>query len=250
MTTTQQSSTKQGILQYLLKQGQATAQEMAQYLGISPQAIRRHLKDLQAAGSIDQQVAGSASRSSQRSKSGEESRGTGETMGRPQYLYQLSRQGRDRFGNSHAEFAVSLLDTLAETVGQDQVSSILRKQWERKAKVYRDRLSAGSLRERVATLVELRKAEGYMAEWHPVQTDGTVPEKSEKAPSSRFILVEHNCAIADVASSFPTVCGHELEMFAAVLPDCLVERTQWIIDGEHRCGYLISARSEEQADSA
>ncbi|MBO1348291.1 MAG: iron-sulfur cluster biosynthesis transcriptional regulator SufR [Hormoscilla sp. GUM202] len=236
MTTTQQPSTKEDILQYLLKQGQATAQEMAQYLGISPQAIRRHLKDLQAAGSIDQQVAGG--------------RGTGQTMGRPQYLYQLSRQGRDRFGNSHAEFAVSLLDTLAETVGQDQVSSILRKQWERKAKVYRDRLSAGSLRERVATLVELRKAEGYMAEWHPVETDGTVPEKSEKAHSSRFILVEHNCAIADVASSFPTVCGHELEMFAAVLPDCLVERTQWIIDGEHRCGYLISPRSEEQAESA
>lgn len=238
MTTTQQTSTKQGILQYLLKQGQATAQEMAQYLGISPQAIRRHLKDLQAAGSIDQEVA-----------KGWPER-TGQTMGRPQYLYQLSRQGRDRFGNSHAEFAVSLLDTLAETVGKDQVSSILRKQWERKAKVYRDRLSAGSLRERVATLVELRKAEGYMAEWHPVETDGTVPEKSEKAPSSRFILVEHNCAIADVASSFPTVCGHELEMFAAVLPDCLVERTQWIIDGEHRCGYSISARSEEQAESA
>lgn len=231
MTTTQQPSTKEDILQYLLKQGQATAQEMAQYLGISPQGIRRHLKDLQAAGSIDHQVA--------------DPKGTGQTMGRPQYLYQLSRQGRDRFGNSHAEFAVSLLDTLAETVGQDQVSSILRKQWERKAKVYRDRLSAGSLRERVATLVELRKAEGYMAEWHPVETDGL-----EKCSSSRFILVEHNCAIADVASSFPTVCGHELEMFAAVLPDCLVERTQWIIDGEHMCGYLISARSEEQASSA
>lgn len=231
MTTTQQTSTKQGILQYLLEQGQATAQEMAQYLGISPQAIRRHLKDLQAAGSIDQQVAGP--------------KVTGQTMGRPQYLYQLSRQGRDRFGNSHAEFAVSLLDTLAETVGKDQVSSILRKQWERKAEVYRDRLSAGSLRERVATLVELRKAEGYMAEWHPVETDG-----SENAHSSRFILVEHNCAIADVASSFPTVCGHELEMFAAVLPDCQVERIEWIIDGEHRCGYSISARSEEQASEA
>jgi DeoR family suf operon transcriptional repressor len=28
-------------------------------------------------------------------------------------------------------------------------------------------------------------------------------------------------------------------MFAAVLPDCTVERTHWIIDGEHRCGYLV-----------
>lgn len=34
----------------------------------------------------------------------------------------------------------------------------------------------------------------------------------------------------------------ELEMFAAVLPDCTVERTHWIIDGEHRCGYLVQIR--------
>ena len=48
MTKTQpETSTKQDILEYLLKQGQATAQNLAQALDISPQAIRRHLKDLQ-----------------------------------------------------------------------------------------------------------------------------------------------------------------------------------------------------------
>ncbi|MEQ8963983.1 MAG: HTH domain-containing protein, partial [Coleofasciculus sp. C2-GNP5-27] len=46
MTTTQQSSTKQDILQYLLKQEQAIAHALAEALDISPQAIRRHLKDL------------------------------------------------------------------------------------------------------------------------------------------------------------------------------------------------------------
>ena len=57
-----------------------------------------------------------------------------------------------------------------------------------------------------------------------------------------FILVEHNCAISDVAESYPSICGHELEMFAAVLPDCIVQRTQWINDGEHRCGYSIAKK--------
>jgi DeoR family transcriptional regulator, suf operon transcriptional repressor len=57
-----------------------------------------------------------------------------------------------------------------------------------------------------------------------------------------FILVEHNCAISDVAESYPSICGHELEMFAAVLPDCIVQRTQWINDGEHRCGYSIEQK--------
>ena len=58
----------------------------------------------------------------------------------------------------------------------------------------------------------------------------------------QFILVEHNCAISDVAESYPSICGHELEMFAAVLPDCHVERTQWINNGEHRCGYSIEKK--------
>ena len=44
MATTHQSSTKQDILEYLLKHSQATAFELAEVLDVSPQAIRRHLK--------------------------------------------------------------------------------------------------------------------------------------------------------------------------------------------------------------
>jgi len=221
MTTTQHPSTKQDILQYLLKQAQATAQELAEVLEVSPQAIRRHLKDLETEGLIEHKAVQAG-------------------MGRPQHVYQLSRKGRDRFPNRYEEFAVSLLDTLTETVGQDQVSSILRKQWERKAKEYRDRLGTGSVAERVAKLVELRKSEGYMAEWYPVEPNH-LNNGNGNGVGPQFMLRELNCAISNVAESFPNVCGHELEMFAAVLPDCTVERTHWIINGEHQCGYLIKA---------
>ncbi|MBR8833100.1 MAG: iron-sulfur cluster biosynthesis transcriptional regulator SufR [Stigonema ocellatum SAG 48.90 = DSM 106950] len=228
MAITHQSSTKQDILEYLLKQSQASALELAAALDVSPQAIRRHLKDLEVQNLI---LFSSVQ--------------TG--MGRPQHMYQLSRQGRDllnraasdRVGDSYGQFAVSLLDTLAETVGHDQVSSILRKQWERKALLYQEHLGNASLPQRVATLVELRKAEGFMAEYYPV-------DESESSQGDRFILTEHNCAISNVAESFPSVCDHELEMFAAVLPDCTVERTHWIINGEHRCGYLVQARKQNK----
>jgi DeoR family transcriptional regulator, suf operon transcriptional repressor len=226
MATIHQSSTKQDILEYLLKHSQATAFDLADALDVSPQAIRRHIKDLEAEQliSLVSSVQGG--------------------MGRPQHIYQLTRQGKERLnikvsehlGDSYGKFAVSLLDTLAETVGRDEVSSILRKQWERKAQDYRERLGDAPLVERVATLVELRKAEGYMAECHPVPSGQLLDD-------TKFILTEHNCAISNVAESFPSVCGHELEMFAAVLPDCTVERTHWIINGEHRCGYLVQARA-------
>jgi DeoR family suf operon transcriptional repressor len=210
MTTTQPTSTKQDILQLLMKRDRATAAELATALEITPQAIRRHLKDLEAEGLIQYQ-------SSQLG------------MGRPQHIYQLSSQGKAQFPKGYGEFAVSFLDTLAETVGKEQVSSILRKQWERKAEEYRDRLGQGSLADRVKNLVVLRQAEGYMAEWYAVE-----------GSSNSFILAEHNCAISEVAESFPSVCGHELEMFSVLLPDCQIERTHWLIDGEHRCGYLIT----------
>ncbi|MGL5082162.1 MAG: iron-sulfur cluster biosynthesis transcriptional regulator SufR [Microcoleaceae cyanobacterium] len=216
MTTTQQHSKKQSILQQLLKQGQATAHILADSLEITPQAIRRHLKDLELEGLIDY-----------------ESVQTG--MGRPQHRYKLTHQGRDRFPNRYDEFALSFLDTLAETVGQEQVSQILQKQWQRKATEYQSKVGQGSVPERVANLVELRKAEGYMAEWYSMESEDT------KSKIQRYILTEHNCAISSVAESFPSVCGHELEMFGAILPDCKVERTHWIVNGEHRCGYLITS---------
>ncbi|MEQ9358228.1 MAG: iron-sulfur cluster biosynthesis transcriptional regulator SufR [Coleofasciculus chthonoplastes F3-SA18-01] len=218
MTTIQQSSTKQDILQYLLKQEQAIAHSLAEALEISPQAIRRHLKDLEAEGLIEYQSVSMG-------------------MGRPQHVYRLSKKGRDRFPNHYGEFAVSLLDTLEETVGRDQVSTILQKQWERKALEYRQLLGQGSLAERVAKLVELRQSEGYMAEWYPVESSD-----ASESTHNQFIFREHNCAISNVAESFPSVCGHELEMFAAILPDCQVERTHWINHGEHQCGYLIKGK--------
>jgi DeoR family suf operon transcriptional repressor len=214
MTTTGLPSTKQNILQYLLKENCATAQELARNLQISPQATRRHLNELEAEGLIHY-----------------ESLQTG--MGRPQHSYQLSDRGRALFPHRYGEFAVSFLDTLAETVGEEQVSKVLEKQWQRKAIEYRELLGNGSLQQRVLKLVQLRQQEGYMAELH-------LPQSSEER--SQFILAEHNCAISEVAESYPSICGHELEMFAAVLPDCTIERTHWINNGQHRCGYLIKAK--------
>ncbi|MDA0865498.1 MAG: iron-sulfur cluster biosynthesis transcriptional regulator SufR [Cyanobacteria bacterium] len=214
MTSLHPPSTKEDILHYLLKQGEATAQTLAEHLAVSAQAIRRHLKDLSTEELIEHRI-------------------VREGMGRPNYLYYLSRKGRDRLPAQYGEFALSLLDTLAETVGQEQVKDILHKQWQRKAQTYRAQVGQGPLLERVKRLVQLRQAEGYMAEWHEMQ-----PEQSGPAMTG-YIVTEYNCAISTIAESFPSVCGHELEMFQVALPDCSVERTHWLAEGEHQCGYLI-----------
>lgn len=210
-------STKQDILNQLLTQGQATAQALADRLAVSPQAIRRHLKDLQAEALVEFET-------------------VREGMGRPQHVYRLSRAGRDRFDDRYDRFALDLLGTVAETMGPEQMDSLLRKQWERKTQEYQRQLGSGSLAERVAGLVQIRQSEGYMAEYYPI------PKDADPATATRFILAEHNCVISNVAESFPNVCNYELKMFAAALKDCQVERTHWLVNGEHRCGYLIQAK--------
>lgn len=217
MMATHQPSSKEDILQYLARQGQASAQDLSKHLNISPQATRRHLKDLEVEGLIEHH----------RVQLG---------IGRPQHQYRLSAQGRDRLPDQYDDFALSLLDTLAETVGPEEVGTILHKQWMRKALDYRDRIGLGSLEERVKRLVALRQAEGYMAEWHAAPLE----EIADTAkPKPRFIITEYNCAISHVARSFPSVCGHELEMFRVALDGVAVERTHWLASGEHQCGYLI-----------
>ncbi len=211
MTPTKEPSTKQDILQVLLRQGEVSASAIAQSLQVTPQAIRRHLKDLEEEGLIQHK-----------------SVQTG--MGRPNHLYELSKKGRSQFPDRSDEFAVSLLGSLSEQVGPEQMDMILRMQWERKAIEYRDRIGEGPLKARVQALVELRRGEGYMAECH------------ESDLERQYVLTEYNCAISHIAETFPNVCGHELEMFSIALSDCQVERTHWLVDGEHRCGYLIQGK--------
>ena len=214
-TSSPQTSIKEDILRFLLKRGTATAGAIATHLEITPQAVRRHLKTLETGELIEHQVSQAS-------------------IGRPNHLYQLSRKGREHFPDQYDQFALSLLNTVADTMGPEHVSQLLKHQWQRKAKEYKERLGNAPLTERMQTLVKLRQKEGYMAECHRADDE------------SGFVITEYNCAIAHIAESYPTVCGHELAMFAIALPDCSVERTHWLVGGEHQCGYLVKTKDPKR----
>ena len=222
----QASSMKDDILRFLLKRGTSTAGAIAAHLGSSPQGIRRHLKNLESSGLIEHQT-------------------SQEGIGRPNHVYQLSREGREQFPDQYDQFALSLLNTVADTMGPEHVSKLLKHQWQRKAKEYRAKLGDAPLAERMQALVKLRQAEGYMAECYPAgEVEG---QDAKPAVESAFVITEYNCAIAHIAESYPTVCGHELAMFAIALPDCSVERTHWLVNGEHQCGYLVKAKDSTES---
>jgi DeoR family transcriptional regulator, suf operon transcriptional repressor len=210
--TTKDSSTRSDILRHLLRAGQATAQQVADDLALTTQGIRRHLKTLEAEGLICCESVAMP-------------------IGRPQHRYALTAAGRAWFPNSYNQFALSLLQTISETM-PEQLGPILKAQWRKKLEDYRPHLSQGSLGDRLAMLVALRRVEGFMSECHVVEVD-------EQGQGRSFFVTDYNCAIADIAAAFPRVCGHELELYSELLPDCRVDRTHWMIRGESHCGYRI-----------
>ncbi|MEM6446437.1 MAG: iron-sulfur cluster biosynthesis transcriptional regulator SufR [Cyanobacteria bacterium J06642_2] len=208
--------TKDILLHVLRKRGVTSANELAEVLDISVQATRRHLRNLEEDGLIEHERVSVGA-------------------GRPQHVYRLTDKGAEYFPRHYDEFALTFLTALAEQMGPEAVERVLHAQWQQKAANYRQRVGDGGLRDRIAKLAELRTEEGYMVDWHPLVLD------PNEGSSARYIFAEYNCAIGQIAESFPTVCNHELEMLAAIFPDCTVERTHWMVGNEHRCGYQIDA---------
>ena len=202
-----QPTTRKGILAILLRLGEATANDIASRLKISVQATRRHLRGLEDEGLIE----GSSS---------------AEGPGRPSYHWQLTSQGHAQFADGSESFALTLLESLSKELSDQALQALLHQQAQQQAAQYRERLGNGPLEQRVERLVELRKAEGYVAECDP-EADG-------------WVIREFHCSVMRIAEEFPVVCDQELQLIRRTFPDCQVERIHWRLEEGHSCGFRLS----------
>ena len=98
--------TRRAVARLLLEQGPVTAAGVAEELGISPTAVRRHIDALLADGEATTR---DAPRQTQRGR------------GRPAKLFLLTDAGRARFGHAYDDLAVAAIRFLAETGGEEAV---------------------------------------------------------------------------------------------------------------------------------
>lgn len=149
-------------------------------------------------------------------------------VGRPTQDWQLTALAQSRFPDTHAALTVQLLDIVRSSLGEAALQTIVATREAATSSAYQSALAgARTLRERVAALVALRSAEGYMAAWHE-QEDGSL------------LLVENHCPICAAATACQGFCRAELEVFSAVLgPDVSVARQEHIVSGGRRCSYSI-----------
>ncbi len=213
-----QATTREETLNLLLREGKSSASNLASSIGISVQAMRRHLRGLQQQGLVQSTSFTSG-------------------PGRPSNLWQLTSKGQSNFQDFNAEFALSLLKSAENELQKNTIEALLERQATEKVNFYRQQIGEGPIAIRLKRLLEIRRKEGFLAECEPTP-DGT-----------GWFMNGFHCSIRKVAEAFPIVCDQELEVIRQSLPDCAIERVQWRLQTGHACGFHIipnSAKSGEQ----
>ena len=193
-----------------VKRGQpVTAKELAAEFGLTPNALRRHLKELETEGLVrcSRQVRG---------------------VGGPVLAYSLTDAGEALFPRSYDTTLTTLLDNVRAQSGTDGVVQLFRAQWERVASGAPDELASLPLEERAQLLAELLTSHGYMAE-------------ATSTTGGEALIKEHNCVLRAVAERFPEVCVAE-EKFLAEFLGAVVERRTHIASGASCCEYCVKEK--------
>jgi predicted ArsR family transcriptional regulator len=151
-------------------------------------------------------------------------------VGRPRHLYDITSDAQDLFPTNYDGLATGLLAAILEVGGESLVEDVFaarRRQAEARLRERMDdRFPGGApLEDRVRELARLQDELGYISEAR--FDDGAVR------------LIEHNCAVLDVARGIPAACRAELDLFTQVLGVPLV-RERHIAAGDRCCEYRVA----------
>ena len=203
------------ILIALKKAQPLTAKELGERFGVTPNALRRHLKELESEGVVRYQpkVHG---------------------VGGPEFAFSLTDAGEALFPRAYEKALAEVLDLVREQQGEDGLVQLFQRRWDDIARVARPELEHLPVEQRATRLAELLTSLGYMAEAH---VDGALP-----------VLTEHNCAIRLIAERFPEVCAAE-ERFIADLLGAPVTRQAHIAKGANCCEYCVGTATDVNRES-
>lgn len=207
--TTQLYQTRRRLITAIKKKGAMAVGDLADELGITGMAVRKHLAGLERDGLVTATL---------------EHRDTG----RPRYVYSLTQLAHDLFPQSYHHIALNVLDDIAELYGPAEVSRVLGRRSDRMEERYRAVVEDKDVTGKVAELSRLRDEDGFLADWEQ-EGDG-------------FVLREHHCPLFQVASEHPVACSLELQMFRNLMPEAEIFRSHCQVDGQHVCTYHIRPR--------
>ena len=178
-----------------------TASELADLLGLTPAAVRRHLDGLTAAGLIAEGHAPHVPRG----------------RGRPARHFVLTAAGHAAGATGYDDLAVAALTYLQESGGDAAVRRFADarvSEWESR---YRDVVQAAGpdSARRAEALAAALTDDGYAATTRPVEVGDPTSEAGITSLGTQ--LCQGHCPVQRVAAQFPQLCEAETEAFARLL---------------------------------
>jgi DeoR family suf operon transcriptional repressor len=200
------------VLYAVRRRGEATAEQVAEQLGMTVSGARQHLSALVSSGLAE----------------ATELEPADAKRGRRTLVYCATREADAYFPKAYGELTNELLGYVAES-DPALLDEMFAKRREERIRNATERLAnRRTLAAKVAELTKILDQDGYFATW-------------DKLAPGVFRIIEHNCAIWAVAERYGQACTSEIEFIRAVLPDAGVERVEHMVAGARRCAYEVRA---------
>jgi len=198
-------STKDKILQTLLRKPKITINALAEAVGINAISVRHHLTNLQMEGLI---------------AADEERHG----VGRPRLVYSLTEDGMERFPTKYLRLTTRLLTQMKETMPAPVISKLFNQIAEDLADEYSSQIQGMSMEERLEFVKELLAQEGFTVEW----------EKK----GGQYQIHEISCPYYQIGVAHPEVCTVDQTLISRMLA-LPASKVQCILDGGAFCTYVV-----------
>ena len=198
--------TRAAVLRQLKQSGVGTAAALSSALDFSLNAVRHHLKELEADGLVVHER-------------------THHGVGAPAYTYRLSPRGHGLFPERSAGTLADLLDHMVRLHGRDEPAALLEAHYGALGARVCAETAELAREERGPRIAQALDQEGFMATWEPAADGG--------------VLTEHNCPHRLVAERFPEVCAAEAAFLARAF-GATIERQTHIAAGCGSCSYHVT----------
>ena len=198
-------STRDKILQTLLKKPRSTINDLAEAVGINPISVRHHLTNLQMEGLVEGQ---------------EERHG----VGRPRLVYVLTSEGMEHFPTRYMLLTTRLLSQMKETMPGPVVAKLFNQIAEDLASQYANDMKHLSMEERLDFVKDMLAQEGFTVEWE--KKDGN------------YQIHEISCPYYQIGVAHPEVCTVDQTLISKMLA-LPANKVQCILDGSTHCTYVV-----------
>ncbi len=166
-------STRMEVLELLRRKGHACAEEIASDLGVTPNAVRQHLTNLERDGFV-------TSHPERRAR------------GRPSLLFSLTERADSVFPKRYGQLATMVLQEVQEIGGAEALDEIFARVAARHASTIERDLDGLDFDQKLNRVVA----------W--IRRAGTLAEQTETDEGVKVTI--HNCPFRNTALKFPQVC--------------------------------------------